>query len=214
MSNFRDLTGMRFGKWTVLERSTNKGVQTMWHCKCDCGTERDVNAYTLVHSGSNCCGCIHKEKPNRKTHGMSKTFISREWRGIKSRCYNTNSKSYKDYGGRGIKMCDKWKDDLQSFYDDVSKLAHYGEKGYTLDRINNDGNYEPNNVRWATKSEQNKNKRSNINITYNGTTQCLKLWAKEFNIPYLSLYQRINKLNWDIERALTTPVRGSDKFNI
>ena len=207
MSNFKDLTGLRFGRWTVIERSTNKGNQTMWHCKCDCGTERNVNAYALVHNGSNCCGCIHKENPNRKTHGMSRDFISSEWRGMKSRCYNPNNKSYYDYGGRGIKVCEKWKDDLQSFYDDVSKLEHFGEKGYTLDRINNDADYEPNNVRWATKSEQNTNKRNNINITYNGKTQCLKLWAEELNIPYLTLYKRINKLNWDINKALTTPVK-------
>lgn len=143
-----------------------------------------------------------------KTHGLSHTKTSRAWRHIKDRCYNPKSKDYQNYGARGIMVAPHWKDDFLAFYEDVSKLEHFEEEGYSLNRIDNDGNYEPGNVEWATQTEQNNNKRSNINITYEGKTQCLKKWSKELKIPYLTLYQRIFNLNWTVEKAFQTKVNN------
>lgn len=207
MIKFNDLTGQRFGRWTVIQRAENKGKHTMWKCRCDCGTERDVSSYCLTHGVSRSCGCYKKDNPNRLTHGMSNTQIHKEWRGIKTRCYNQNDKNYNNYGGRGITMCENWKDNFLSFYEYVSKLPHCGDVGYSIDRIDYNGNYEPNNVRWADRITQNRNKRNNVNITFNGKTQCLTAWAYELNILKETLYQRIYKLNWNIEKALTTPVK-------
>lgn len=104
-------------------------------------------------------------------------------------------------------MCARWKDSFEAFYEDVSKLPHFGESGRSIDRVDVDGNYEPHNVKWSTKAEQSTNKRNNRNFTYNGKTQCLKAWAKDMDMPYTTLYQRVYKSKWDIEKALTTPIK-------
>lgn len=204
--SFNDLTNKRYGRWTAMEKAANRGKQTMWLCKCDCGTIREVNAYSLTHNGTYSCGCFAKEHPNRKKHGLSYSATHRIWANMKDRCYNPHNKAYSDYGGRGIIVCERWKNNFEAFYEDVSKLPHFDEKGYSLDRIDNEKNYEPSNVRWATSAEQNQNKRNNINITYNGKTQCLKAWAKELDMPYCTLWQRIKTLKWSAERAFTTPL--------
>lgn len=164
-----DLTGKRFGKWTVIYRAeNNKKGAAMWHCKCDCGYERDVLGTNLRLGRTNgCmrCMCGHTKQSgfsNTKQPGVSNTKIYKVWRNMKQRCFYEKDKSYKDYGSRGITVCDEWKNDFQAFYDYVSNLPHFGEKGYSLDRINNNGNYEPNNVRWATAYEQTHNRRKNI----------------------------------------------------
>ena len=110
-----------------------------------------------------------------------------------------------DYGGRGITIDKHWKDDFQAFYNDVSKLPHFDEKGYSLDRIDNNGNYELSNVRWATRKEQNNNKRNNHLIEHNGEKHTLAEWARLLGINRKTLNTRINQLHWDIDRAFTTP---------
>ena len=156
-----DLTGKRFGKWSVIYRAeNNKKGAAMWHCKCDCGYERDVLGTNLRLGRTN--GCMRCMCGHTKQSGVSNTKIYKVWRNMKQRCFYEKDKSYKDYGSRGITVCDEWKNDFQAFYDYVSKLPHFGEKGYSLDRINNNGNYEPNNVRWATAYEQTHNRRKNI----------------------------------------------------
>lgn len=200
------LIGKCFGRWMVTDYAASVNGKARLVCKCECGTIRNIDKYSLTHNGTNSCGCLQKEQPNRKKHGMSKATIHRTWRNMKDRCYNKNNKEYSDYGGRGIKVCERWLDNFEAFYSDVSSLLHYNEMGYSIDRIDNNGNYEPNNVQWATKTEQNKNKRNNINITYNGKTQCLKAWAMELDMPYCTLWQRIKTLKWSAERAFTTPL--------
>lgn len=202
-----ELIGQTYGRWTVIDKAPSKDGKARLLCKCLCGTVRELDAYTVTHGHTLSCGCLQKEHPNRKTHGKSSTHAHNIWRGIKARCYNPNNKEYGDYGGRNIAVCDKWRDSFEAFYNDVSKLPHFGEQGYTIDRIDTNGNYEPSNVRWATKTEQNRNKRNNINITYNGKTQCLKAWANELHMPYLTLYQRIKTLKWNVEKAFTTPIK-------
>lgn len=136
----------------------------------------------------------------------SKEKIYIEWSGIKTRCYNKNSPQYKNYGGRGIIVCDRWKNSFDAFREDVSKLPHFGEQGYTLNRIDNDGNYEPNNVEWADNITQANNKRNNHLITYNGKTQTLAQWSKETGILSSVIIKRFN-LGWNVDEILTKPVR-------
>lgn len=126
-----------------------------------------------------------------KSHGLRHTNIYSKWSGIKRRCLNQNERSYKDYGGRGIKICDEWIDNFQAFYDYVSKLEHFGEKGYSLDRIDVNSNYEPNNLRWADRKTQNRNRRDNIYVEYNGARVLLLEVAEITGISYTTLKKRI-----------------------
>lgn len=123
---------------------------------------------------------------------------------MKARCYSPNDKSFHNYGGRGIRVCDRWKDSFENFYADMGDPP----KGHTLERINNEGHYEPKNCRWASLKEQANNKRNNQMLSYNGKTQSLALWADEMHLHGVTLQTRINRLGWPVEKALTTPVRG------
>lgn len=161
-----DLTGQKFGRLTVLYESEKlSNGRRMWVCSCDCGTTTNpVDGNSLRQGRSKSCGCLRKEAVRKtgkanKTHGMSTTKIHGVWAGMKARCDNPNTKYFAEYGGRGIRVCELWHDDFLEFYGYVSRLPHYGEPGYSLDRIDNNGNYEPGNVRWATAKEQQNNKR-------------------------------------------------------
>lgn len=165
MSKLIDLTGQKFGRLTVIERAEKPchvhDAAAYWKCRCDCGKEKIVSGKNLMYGKSLSCGCLSKEVA-RKLHLKHKahnTSLYNRWTNMKHRCLNPNNTSYKYYGGRGITVCEEWRNDFQAFYDYVSKLPHFGEKGYSLDRINNDGNYEPGNVRWATAKEQANNRR-------------------------------------------------------
>lgn len=165
-----DLTGQKFGRLTVIERAgkTNHGA-AKWACRCDCGNETVVIGDELRKGNTASCGCYAKEKAietakryiagKNKSHGKAGTPIYKEWSEMKRRCLNPKDNSFKNYGDRGITVCERWRNSFEAFYEDVSKLPHFGEKGYSLDRINNNGNYEPNNVRWATAKQQANNRR-------------------------------------------------------
>lgn len=122
-----------------------------------------------------------------------------------SRCTNPNTAVYANYGGRGIEVCSEWKESFKAYHDYVTQLSDYGTSGYTLDRIDNDGNYEPGNVRWASPADQTRNSRHSRLITHDGRTQCLRDWANELGIGESVIDSRIRR-GWTIERALTTPV--------
>ena len=163
MGNIKDLAGQRFGRLLVIEQDGKDSHRNIrWKCKCDCGNIKVILSGHLVSGRTKSCGCFMNEARiiNNTTHGMSETPLYNVWRGMRSRCYLNTSRSYQDYGGRGIKVCEEWKDDFQAFYDYVSQLPHFGETGYSLDRINNDGNYEPGNVKWSTRKEQANNRRT------------------------------------------------------
>lgn len=158
MNNKNDLTGQKFGKWTVLCRAeNNQRNATMWKCMCECGKVSDVLGTNLRLGRTHGCKVCNCGKKN-KNHGMTHSKIYKTWKNMRQRCFNKNDHSYKNYGGRGITVCDEWRNSFESFYDYVSKLPHFGEVGYSIDRIDNDGNYEPNNVRWATAYEQTHNR--------------------------------------------------------
>lgn len=160
MGKLIDLTGQRFGRLVVVERAgTSRNRQAMWRCRCDCGKKIAVQGYHLRTGHTQSCGCFHRDQTKRAntTHGEEGTRLYGIWRGMKSRCYNPNVQKYKDYGGRGIKICEEWLDDFQAFYDWA--MSHGYTDALSIDRIDVDGNYEPSNCRWATAKEQRHNRR-------------------------------------------------------
>lgn len=138
-------------------------------------------------------------------HGLRYHPLYNILRNIKSRCYNQNDPSYKNYGGRGITVCEEWKKDISVFYNWAIKNGY--KRGLELDRINNDGDYEPSNCRWATRIQQANNKRTNRYITYNNETHTLREWSKILNINCFTLRSRVCLYGWSIEKAFTTPIR-------
>ena len=164
MSGFIDLTGQRFGRLVVIKRSENIGRYTAWLCECDCGKEVVVKATYLRSGGTKSCGCLWLENhlKRRKTHGDSKARLYHVWTSIKDRCNNKNNSRYASYGGRGIRICEEWNKSYERFkewaiqagYDENAKFGKC-----TIDRIDNDGDYEPSNCRWADMSTQRRNQR-------------------------------------------------------
>lgn len=207
-----DIVGQRFGRLLVIKRINNdKWGHAQWVCKCACGTEKIILGYNLNSGAIKSCGCLHNEGNNTK-HGHTKnnkfSKIYAAWRNMIQRCVDPNDKNYQHYGGRGIKVCKRWMK-FKNFLEDMGEVP----KGYQIDRINNDGNYCKSNCRWVTSKINNRNKRNNHLITHNGKTQCLSSWAEEYQIPYFILSDRINKLGWSIERALTEPIRKRKKVS-
>lgn len=137
-------------------------------------------------------------------HGGKGTRLYRIWQMMKNRCHNPKTPRFKDYGARGITVCDEWKDDFKTFYD--WSMSHGYEEHLTIDRIDNDKGYSPDNCRWATYLVQGNNSRHNHTITYGGETHSLSDWARKLGIPVHVLSNRINKYDWTVERAFTTPV--------
>jgi len=205
MARIKDLTGQRFGRLVVLyDTGERKSGNVVWHCKCDCGNEVDVISGNLASGNTTSCGCYNRERAaeTHTTHGMAgkEHPVYNTWASMLQRCENPNDSKYKDYGGRGIKVCDEWHD-AKVFIEWA--LANNWEKGLSIDRIDNNGNYEPSNCRWVTWKEQARNRRSNHLITFNGKTQSIAAWADETRIPYGTLKARINQYHWPIEQALS-----------
>lgn len=159
-----DLTGQRFGRLTVVGVHDIRNQQVRWLCRCDCGGEAIANSAHLRSGHTRSCGCIRREMTAclNQSHGMSRKPEYRVWTEMRRRCSIPTHKDYKYYGARGIGVCPEWQQSFVAFYDHVSKLPHFGEAGRSLDRINNNSNYEPGNVRWATATEQAHNRRRRI----------------------------------------------------
>jgi hypothetical protein len=152
----KDLTGLKFGRLTVIkEVGRTKHGYVLWECECECGTKKDISSATLNSGESTSCGCYWKSLWTK--HGQVDSDLYAVWSMMKQRCYNENNKDYKHYGLRGITICDEWRSDFKSFYG--WSLNNNYKKGLTIDRKNNDGNYEPSNCRWVTMKVQSKNKR-------------------------------------------------------
>lgn len=257
MTQSKDLASQQFGEWTVLYRVGGG----KWHCKCSCGKEKDIFAFSLLSGKSKSCGCTHKlnligekfgkltvvqrlhndmwlcqcdcgndvttttgklrskhikscgcyraecAKALKLSHGKENIRLYRVWANIKSRCYNSKLKSFHSYGARGITMCDEWRNDFQAFYD-WAYANGYDENAprgqCTIDRIDNDKGYSPNNCRWVNNKTQCNNKTNNALMTHGGKTQTLTRWAEELGFSQHLLIAR-RRLGWDDEKILTTP---------
>lgn len=188
-----DITGQRFSKLEVVRYyGLDKHKEALWLCKCDCGNETIVNGCHLRSGHTKTCRkCFLEEGQNERVY--------RIWREILTRCYNKGNKRYKDYGGRGIVMCDEWKSNFKTFY--KWAMANGYQDDLTIDRINVNGNYEPSNCRWATWLQQANNKRNNRVFTYNGETLTLKQLAIKYGVDYRKTWSRL-KLGWTIEQAI------------
>lgn len=208
MGKFIDLTGQVFGRLTVISRAENKGGRIYWNCKCECGNEKRISRNDLKRGSTKSCGCLNDENRPfiRRSHGMTKSSEHTTWLSIKSRCYNPKNKCYKDYGGRGIIMCEEWLNSFEQFLEDMGPKPIKEGIRYSIERNDVDGNYCKENCRWATDLEQARNKRSNHLITFNGKTQCIAAWSKELfpNDAKRLIYERI-KNGWSVDDALKKP---------
>lgn len=217
MAKIFNITGQRFGRLTAIHYAdTTRHKKRRWLCQCDCGNTVIVAANALLKKNTSSCGCLWREKMAATKgpispafrHGKRWTPEYRTWVNIKKRCYNPNARHWKDYGGRGIKMCDEWKNDFMAFYRDMAPRPECA----TIDRIHNDGNYSPENCRWATPKQQGNNHRGNHLLTFNGETHNVTEWAKIRGLTRKAIYLRIH-FGWSIERTLNQPLRKTKRSN-
>lgn len=205
MGTLIDLTGKTFSKLTVLSRAENKGGRVIWLCKCSCGEEKEVKGNNLNTGHTKSCGCLQREAVTERntTHGGSGTLEYKSWLHMKTRCSDPNYEFYADYGGRGIKVCDRWVNSFENFLEDMGSKP---TDDHSLGRQLVDGNYEPGNVSWETPLQQARSKRTSVIITWDNRTQCLMDWARELS-PILGVSVRtINgrvKRGWSVEKAFT-----------
>lgn len=203
-----DITGQRFGKLQVIKYYGKSKKGALWLCKCDCGNETIVNGGSLRSGHTQSCGCLQKEITIQKqtTHGKTNNRVYWVWASMKNRCYNSNYSLYRNHGGRGIRVCDEWKDNFQAFYD-WSINNGYDEnlpKGKcTLDRIDNNGNYEPSNCRWVDMEKQSNNTRRNVYYMVDGEKMTIAEIARKYNIKYSTLYSRFQKWHYSVEEAIS-----------
>ena len=202
MGAFIDLKGKALGRWSVIERAEDdKHGHATWLCRCECGRERAVPGNHLRRGDSKGCKSCALRKRNT-THGESGTRLYGVWKAMRYRCGNENDHAFKYYGGRGITVCLEWDESFVAFRDWA--LANGYEKGLTIDRINNDGNYSPDNCRWATMKQQHRNGRQNVHTTINGRTRTIAEWAEIAGIKYKTLAAR-HKAGWS-DKDLLRPV--------
>ena len=214
-----NLVGQTFGRLTVVERDTSKiGIDpnSWWICSCSCGTMKSILGAQLKAGETSSCGCYRKEFAKRRvddgtstikrTHGQTKSPEHRSWGSMRQRCLNPQHHAYADYGGRGIKVCQRW-DSFENFLVDMGPRPSLN---HTLDRIDNNGDYTPENCRWATETQQKLNRRDNRYVTINGETKQLSVWSRESGIPFDVLSKRLNA-GWAPEKAIAEPLRVFDR---
>lgn len=190
--------GEKINRLKLIEYTSNgKGIFL-----CECGTVKEISRYNVERGAVKSCGCLFKEHPNNTKHSGSGTRLYIIWKGIRQRCNNPNCKIFKNYGGRGIKLCDEW-NDFNNFKE-WAMINGYKDN-LSIDRIDVNGNYTPDNCRWVTNKIQANNKRNNRLLTLNGTTKTMSEWSEETGIKVSTIWERLNK-GWSVERALSQKV--------
>lgn len=205
MGKMIDLSGMRFGRLTVVDRAENSESNSIrWNCVCDCGNKTVSFSNGLRNGSATSCGCLSRQRfselgKSKRKHGLSRSKIQDAWLHMKQRCYSKRSDQYKNYGAKGIKVCDRWKESFENF---VADMGEPPSRLHTLERIDTRGNYEPENCRWATVKEQQRNRTNNLVIEIDGMRKCLAEWCEETNTGYQKAYARIKKLGWNPRDAI------------
>ena len=207
-TTLKDLTGKNFERLTVIKRH-GTSLPIRWECNCECGNTTDVRSDHLRNGDIVSCGCYAKEIRRRPaTHGQScraggnrtKAYIT--WEGIKQRCHNPNANGYERYGGRGITVCNRWRNSFEAFFEDMGTKP----KGLTLERVDNDEGYSKENCEWATMQRQACNRRNTRMISYNGKEQTMTEWAREYGLDRGVLWHRLYNMKWDMKDAFERPV--------
>lgn len=199
------MVGMTFGDLTVMAAAgESSDGSRLWSCRCSCGKTVICRGPLLRRGHTKSCGHLRAVIARAKAwrHGKTRTPAYRSWAAMRYRCENPSSGSWPRYGGRGIAVCERWRE-FDNFYADMGDP----QPGETLDRIDNNGHYEPGNVRWASKQAQSRNTRRNTYLTFNGQTRLLLEWAALLAIDPRTLRQRL-RIGWTVEQALTTPLGG------
>lgn len=199
---------MKIGQLTILKLSHKKEpYYYFWKCLCSCGNLTFISTSNLTKKNPiQSCGCLQKSKTSQanKKHGKSRTKEYTCWLNMRRRCNQITNKSYRHYGGRGIKVCNQWQHSFEIFLKDM-KLAP--SLKHSIERKNNDGNYSPDNCKWATRTEQMNNFRKNHKLTYQNKTMNICQWSDILEIKWTTLYARIFKYKWSVDRAFNTPMR-------
>lgn len=190
-----DLAGQRFGRLTVV-CLVDAARPTRWSCACDCGAAVSVAAHCLRNGDTKSCGCLSSER--FRSHGRSGTPTHKSWVAMKIRCTYPSAPNFHRYGGRGISVCERW----LKFENFLADMGERPSADHSLDRINNDGNYEPGNCRWATRKEQARNTPNVVLITINGRTQSRAAWLEEAGIPYPTFQSRVRDYGYSPEEAI------------
>ena len=197
MGKFIDRTGQKYGKLTVLKFSGFKDKYSMWECLCECGNKTIVRGCNLGSGHTQSCGCMFRVKSLEvnTTHNCTKTRLYKIWSGMKGRCYNPNDISYQNYGGRGVRICDEWMEFVN--FRDWAISTGFSEvaprEQFSIDRIDVNGDYSPENCRWVTLAEQRNNKQNTVYIDYGGEKLTAKEWSVKRNIPYKKIMDRLYK---------------------
>lgn len=200
-----DMVGKKFGRFSVLGRAPKRPNMraVYWWCRCDCGVAKSVSGDSLRRGLSLSCGCYRSEKAKaRMIHGKSRTSLYVCWVSMRQRCQNPHHEKFKNWGARGITVCDAW-GDFETFSRDMGNPP---SPLHSLDRIDNTKGYSPDNCRWATPKEQSTNTRKTILLTKDGQTFCVSDWAVRFGCSSTLLYTRIKK-GWSSEKVLNAPIR-------
>lgn len=192
MSRIVDLTGKKFGRLTAISRlKGSRAIPAKWKCVCDCGETVFVDTNKLLSGHTASCGCLQRERTGNasRKHGLRHSRLYKTWCNMKTRCYNRKSTDFYNYGGRGITVCDEWKTDFLAFYNWAMSNGYRDD--LSIDRIDNDKGYSPDNCRWATSKEQARNKANTVKITLCDETKSLKDWCDIYNLDYYTVYDML-----------------------
>lgn len=209
MSNFKpmavDLTNRRFGRLTAVRRDGSYRSFAVWIVRCDCGNEKRVISRNLTSGSTRSCGCYARELATQQstTHGLTGTSGYNTWMSMRARCYLKSCVAFHNYGGRGIRMCRRWKSSVENF---IADMGPRPPPKHTVERINNNKGYSPQNCRWATYKEQANNQRVNVVVRFEGQRMTLTQWAEKLGVGCGTLRFRL-KAGWPIRRAFTQPVQ-------